>query len=827
MIIPLKKYDNVYYTYDYDDIKEVHFKYDSDSKYTDKCSNVMAADTENTGAYNDNGKAIPFDSKRYKMDEVYRAILEKLDACACMYMWQFGIDDEDRIIVYLGRTYDDFKSFHNKLTLEIKRQARFGHDINDYEYEIEQVQHSKRHVEAFVYFHNLAFDFVAFSNIFGDQFGKITHRKFKQKDEDGTYLRDEDGEYLTKSKTFANTFARNTRKPMKTAVNNDNFKLNIKDSYVLVSKSLSEWGNDEDLPVQKVKVSQDYYYEIRTPLTPLSDDEIEYAVIDIVTMIYGLRKYVERFGALWKIPLTSTSIVRQLTRKTLQCYDPEWQEQQLECQNSYSYEFYRNVLRQLYTGGWTHANATYVKRVLKADKDNPIICHDFASSYPYQMCCNDHLPVSAFHAVPKKQFDDIKDNPLKNTPIVWFGKFRFKELKSKLENTFFSFSKCVSVCGQTKIPDKMKKELIDNGDLLLDNGRVDYATDMECYLSDYEYNIFFNAYDWTEIECTELYVAQAGRMSPAFIKMILDLYHDKTKLKTKNPSQYRASKSNINGAYGMICTAVLSAVISFEDNKWHSDETEETMHELYDNLIENTKSEKMIAQYPIGIYICKAAMYALWQFIIKFDSRVVYCDTDSLKGFLTADDLKVIEDYNKKVKEEQDALAKELHIDPEMFAPTDDDGVPHRLGIFDREHDVNIEMAVLGAKRYFCKWHGYNKKKKVHEVQRECTVAGLPKKAGWKHFKSARQFIDPDNSFLDCLQSMKKMSAYNDDQPDIEWTDKYGNVYVSTERRTCAILPTTFDVSLSSDFEKYVKMIHSTRPCHYFKDDVPEALLFE
>lgn len=834
MLIPLPGYDNVFYTFDYDDVTQVTFSYEK-GRYSDKIHNIMTMDTEHSSAYLKNGKAIPFKRTKYRHKKWFREMIKNLPTCACMYLWQFSIDDfkNDRMICFLGRTYRDFDDFTVALSYETRKQMIFGPGVPDSEYVTENVLTSKHQCSCYVYIHNLAFDFVALSNIFDEQLGASKTVKKKIYDEFGECELNLDGEIRTHPHTFAHTFARNSRRPMKTYIAVNNLRIEIKDSYVLTQKSLSEWGKDENLPVCKLKVKESFYYKIRTPLTPLEelikDGCLEYSIIDTITMIYGLRNYVKRFGKLWKIPLTATSIIRKRTRNALQVNNPEWQETQLECQNSYDYHFYRDVLRQLYTGGWTHANARYVKRVLLATKENPIYCFDFASSYPYQMCCCDHLPVSAFHEYDVKHFDDIKDNPLSGSKIVWFGKFKFKNIRSKLWNTFFSVSKCLSINGQTKKSDKLLSEMFDNSILKIDNGRIAAAEEIECYLSDYEYDIFTKAYKWDEMEVSELYVAQAGRLPDGFIKMLLDLYNDKTKLKFANPSQYRAAKSDINGAYGMINTAILSAVISYKNGKWFSDESEETMIELYSQLIDNTKAENMIAQYPVGIYICKAAMYALWQFIIKFDERVIYCDTDSLKGYLTKTDLKEIEKYNKRVLARHKAVAAELGISPDLFAPFDkdkngNDGARHPLGVFDREHDVNIEMAVLGAKRYFCKFYDTDKKGREF-VNHTCTVAGLPKAAGAKKYQSAAEFIDPDNSFVDVWESGKKICYYNPDQPNVEWTDNLGIKYISTERHTCAILPTSYDISISSLFEKFLKAL-DTGYIEDVDDETPECLIF-
>lgn len=831
MLIPLAGYDNVFYTFDYDDVDKISFEYEK-GRYADKIKNIMTLDTEATGAYNKNGKAIPFKMSKYKRKKWYRELVKKLPACSVMYLWQFSIDDyvNNRMVCFLGRTYKDFEDYINALSYETRRQMILGQAHGDPDYEAEQVFNSKHQCNCYVYIHNLSYDFVSLSNIFDDQFGSSKTVKKKLYNEYGEPELDLDGEERTHPHTFAHTFARNTRKPMKTYFVKNGLRAELRDSLILTMKSLAEWGRDENLPVCKIKVSKSFYYKIRTPATPIEniieDGCLEYSIVDTITMIWGLRNYVKRFGKIWKIPLTATSIIRKRTREVLQATEPEWQEQQLECQNEYSYSFYRDILRQLYTGGWTHANARYVQRVLHASKEHPIVCFDFASSYPFQMCCCDHLPVSAFRYYDPKHFNEIKDNPLSGSNIVWFGKFKFKNIQSKLWNTFFSMSKCITVNGVSKLSDKRAEEMINNGILKVDNGRIAMAEEIECYLSDYEYDIFTKAYDWDdEPEVTELYVAQAGRLPDGFIKMLLNLYNDKTKLKHANPSQYRASKQDINGAYGMICTAVLSAVVSYKHGKWSTDESEETMKDLYSQLVDNTKAENMIAQYPVGIYICKAAMYALWQFIIKFDERTIYCDTDSLKGYLNKKDLKEIDDYNKKVMTRHKAVAEEIGVDPEMFAPKDDEGVPHPLGIFDREHDVDIEMAVLGAKRYFCKWWDKDKKTGKPFINHECTVAGLPKRAGKKKYKSAAEFIDPENSFVDVWESEKKMSYYNNEQPNIEWIDETGAKYISTERHTCAILPTSFDISLSSMFEKFLNAL-DRGVIEGVDDETPECLIF-
>ena len=53
-----------------------------------------------------------------------------------------------------------------------------------------------------------------------------------------------------------------------------------------------------------------------------------------------------------------------------------------------------------------------------------------------------------------------------------------------------------------------------------------------------------------------------------------------------------------------------------------------------ENMMEN---EKLYKQPLIGVWTTSAARYNLWTAIIKLDERVIYCDTDSIKGVFTDD----------------------------------------------------------------------------------------------------------------------------------------------------------------------------------------------
>lgn len=786
----LSGYKNVKYTDDIEEVSELEFDFDKECRYGVKCTNIMAADTETSNAVAFNNTAIGYNQWKYDNCPNYRKIIDEGVPVSTMYMWQWGIDQTDYIVVFYGRDLISLNKFMMRLSEELQFQNKCGKSTADRKRTLERMKDFKTQIFVRCYYHNFSFDFAELSNLYHDDFGIISKNG------------------------RARTFAREMRRPMKTFCEEGNVRFSFYDSYSLTQKSLKNWGEDDKLPVQKIVKSEEYYYELRTPLTTLTEEEVEYAIVDIVTMVYGLRNYVKRFGSIHDIPLTATSITEHDALKAL-TKDPEWGELQAKIQKSYTYEFFLKLLK-LYTGGWTHANADYVNKIISsvhpnADIKGTVICHDFASSYPYCLCAGDHYPISAWKKLNPDEFERIKDNPLTHTPTVWFGKFRFTKVRSKLRNNFFSESKCTDL-------DELK--------CIIDNGRVKYADYMECYLSDYDYDIFKRSYNFNSIECVELYEAQAGRLSKELVKFILEGYGAKTSCKNSNPSIYQASKQRVNSIYGLACRKIVSKIISYYEGKWHSDGEDDSMNNLFKKTIKRTKPETIVNSYAIGIYCCKMAMYNLWNFIIAFDEKTIYCDTDSLKGLLTEDDIKLIDEYNKHVEEIENEAADELGLPRSMFAPKTDTGEVKRLGVFEREHGEGCHtFATLGAKRYYCEYTTKNKKTNVKYNTHEVTVAGLPKKAGYKKIRTVEQFLDPEYTKFTNAESMKKIAYYNDEQPEIKWLDREGNHYTSTEKYTCTILPTSFNLGVSSSFERFLCALENgTLPDP--TNDNPDAVIF-
>jgi len=793
MLNKLQGYDNCFYTFDYADVSQIVFTKTAE-KFADVCNNLMAFDSETSNGVEFHGNALGFVPYKYENNKKYRELIDNnkhFHSVSCMYMWQWTIENGDQYISFIGRTYEDLIDFVNRLTREVKRQMIFGNKYPNSR-QWEEVEKRTRYTQLLIWIHNFSFDFAILSNIFAEEFARCSTRKDKQ---------------TGATRKTSHTFARDSRRPMKAIAIVDKVKFEFRDSYVLVNKSLAAWGDDEHLTVQKIKQDEDYYLKIRTPKTPLTDAELEYAIIDTVTMIEGLKKFRDKYGRNTQIPLTQTGCVRRKYQQNLKLKDPDWQQLCYDINKGYTYDSFK-LQCHLYTGGWVHANKRYCKKKITAEKDGPIINHDYASAYPFVLTTCPSFPVSEFKKIDVTEFDKLKDRYPWGAPTVWFGLFEFDTLQQTTANSFFSLSKLYEK------PLKTQRIIEDNGRIAKTTGKV------KLLLSDFDWDTFKQAYKWKGMNVIDLYEAKAGRLSPTFVETLLKDYATKTSMKGQNLTLYNGAKVDCNCSYGIAVQKIIGNNVEYTIDGWGGDNSEEAMRETFDNTIAGLKPEKVILAYQMGVWVCKAACWNLWRMILHYDKETIYCDTDSLKGLLK--DLTFIDNYNEWVKAEEEKAAQDLGIDVGLWAPKTPKGETKRLGVFEREHDC-FTFATLGAKRYYCEFYSTNKKTGVKYKDRETTIAGLPKSAGKKMIHSAEEFLKQPTFTVE--ESQKKMAIYNDNQGQVKWIDYLGNSYITDEKYGCAIIPTTFDLAITPKFDKLLKLIEDGYSDENIFNDTPWELL--
>ena len=332
------------------------------------------------------------------------------------------------------------------------------------------------------YVHNLSFDFVGLTNVL----------------------------------SFDNVFARKPRHPMSAFCKR--FKIEFKCSYILSGLKLSTWAKTMDMPVRKLTMD---YKQLRTPLTPLSQQEIDYSIADLDVIYYGIKSYREKYGGMHLIPLTHTGEMRHAC------------EQVMKSQSFYCERVTRLMPQTIFdyveqahafVGGTVLCNWLYKNRVIENMR-----CYDIASSYPYVLVACKY-PMSIFFKCPKGH----EYKYMYNDDYVYIVRFTAKNVESNFNCHFLSRSKALKI-----------------KNVVADNGRVVSADEIEYILTSVDYELFLKCYHFEDLEIKSFKFSRAGYLNNEFRRFIISLYKDKTMLKgvIGHEEEYQNKKALINSCY--------------------------------------------------------------------------------------------------------------------------------------------------------------------------------------------------------------------------------------------------------------------------------------
>ena len=559
--------------------------------------------------------------------------------------------------------------------------------------------------------------------------------------------------------TISNMVARDVRKPISFHV--DELNITFRCSYMLTNLSL-EKAAEEYTSIEKLH-TLNYDNMIRTPLTPLTDDELMYCEYDIKCLYEIIKHYLNKYDHIARIPLTSTGEVRQALRDRVDFNYIYKQWQLIPEPKKYL------QLMACFQGGYTHANVLRVNKVIKN-----VTSRDIASSYPSVMV-TEKYPYSEFLKIDVRRYKDM-DRANK----CYYFHVTLNEVNSRFYNDYLPYSKC---------------EYVDTKDMIYDNGRIKYAHQVKMWCTDVDLEIIQANYDIGSIIYHDIYYAKAAYLDIRVIKFILEMYGNKTKLKGISDKEdiYKQSKAFINSLYGMSVTNPLKNSADFKNGEWFRKPL--TMDFVKDILNDAGKSFSTLFYYAVGVWVTAYARRNLYMQIISshaFDKDVCYCDTDSIKYINSHDD--IFEEYNRKQLLKYEDVIKvypELTLDD--FMPADPKGVKHPIGIYEDDGTYDL-FKTLGAKKY-C----YVDTSGLH-----ITVSGVSKKGA----AALKDINDFKKGFTWDYKACDKLAHYyTDDQPEIDISDASGNVYHNTLKHGVVLQPTTYTLGLTEDFITLINMM--------------------
>lgn len=551
--------------------------------------------------------------------------------------WQIGIAGT----AFYGRTWDELREAINIIVNEL------GLDLNN---------------RLIIYVHNLSFEW----------------------------------QWIRHLLPFEDGFSSKQREPYKVWTYNG---LEFRDSLILSGLSLDATMRLKvpNSVVKKLTGSWDYNKQ-RHEQTPLTDDEIKYACYDVLCVMEYIQQLMEQSsGLISRIPLTRTGYVRQDCRKHTskdRSYAKLMQTLTLT-----PMEYLQ--LRQTYMGGFTHASHDYVSYTEESGKECNKVLHnvgsyDFTSSYPACLVQFQYpMGVAIPHATPQDD-DQFKGWLSKYCVMMDIGLYNVTD-KIKYEH-IISSSKCIEIDGQ-----------------VTDNGRVVSADYLRIMVTEQDYASLQDFYDWEKMEIYDMTCYYKDYLPTSLVERILYYYTQKTTLKgvTGRETEYSLYKEMVNSIYGMMVQDPIQPVYYFIDGTFVP-ACDDSLDDSYDDtdgvyttdvttaIDKYNKKAGRYLYYPWGVWCTAYARRCLLRGIVACGHNYVYSDTDSIKYLLeNSDNFRAyVAAYNDEVKQRMEAAMKHHGFTLDAWAPKDIKGIPHPLGYWDPEHDMD-EFKSLGAKRYF------------------------------------------------------------------------------------------------------------------------------
>lgn len=515
---------------------------------------------------------------------------------------------------------------------------------------------------------------------------------------------------------LTDVFAIDKRKPLK-AISKD-FNIEFRCSYLLSNMNLKKFiENTPNAHYFKGTGDLDYK-KIFTPNTLLSMSELGYCYNDVMGL-YEAIIYLLKEDTLESIPFTSTGYVRRECRTNMR-KNKKNRKQFLDLKlDDKLYQLCKDAFR----GGNTASNR-YKTNFINYD----VSSYDMSSAYPYAMISGLY-PITPFQEETITSLDMLDDYNNRYCTLAYYS-FENVKLKKGIPFPYIPYSKCIEFIAPSY-------EGIFKGKEYCYNGRVLEAEFIKIAMTNYDYQIFINQYEYDEenVRVEDFFYSHKGFLPKELTDTVIEFFTLKSQLKgiEEKEYEYMKSKNKLNSLYGMIVTDIIRQENLFND-QWEKGENS-TLEEYY------SKRNNFLT-YQWGLFVTAICRTNLQKAIDKIGLDCVYIDTDSVKFVGHHDD--VFEQINQEMIDWCTAndIINYVEVGNHKYF----------LGLYDKEKGYD-EFVTLGAKKY-----AFKQSNKIG-----ITVAGLNKKSGAQELerKGGLSIFKIGTEFFD---SGRKTVYYNDDK---------------------------------------------------------------
>lgn len=542
----------------------------------------------------------------------------------------------------------------------------------------------------------------------------------------------------------AEVFAVKSRKVLKCTMYDK--RLEYRCTYFHSNMSLDQYTQKMGVEHQKLDSDEFDHSKVRYPWTPLTDRELQYCQNDVLGLVEAYQAEMYRdHDNLQTIPLTSTGYVRRDAKRAMRMAG-----RKMVRDSQPDLETYR-MLREAFRGGNTHANRYFSGKILRN-----VSSADRSSSYP-DVLCNCKFPMGRFRELEAPTLQMIERLIRQRRAVL----FRFAVWGITMLDPFDGFpylsgAKCREVIGAC-----------------YDNGRILSAEYLETTVTDVDFGIIRDQYQWDDIQILDALYTWYGYLPRPLVLTTIEYYTTKTGLKDVEGQEqfYEKSKNLLNSLYGMMAQDPVKQTIDFlAEDPQQFVERRDDIGELLEK-----HSKRAFLCYQWGVWITAWARLRLQEGLNLAGHNAVYCDTDSVKYIGIVDWCA----YNAKRK--KDSKASGAHA-------TDPHGTEHYMGVFEAENPYS-RFVTLGAKKYA---YDYG------DGKTHATISGVSKKWGGPELDAAGGLEAFKEEFT-FSKAGGTESIYNDHPPtDHMMIDGHRleigpNIYIK---------PSTYTLGITAEYER-------------------------
>lgn len=428
--------------------------------------------------------------------------------------------------------------------------------------------------------------------------------------------------------------------------------LSFRCSLLLLNKSVETLGNELTKRLNEDWTKLDFDYgKKRTPLDPLTPEEIEYNYRDVDIVLkyiqtiliphYSIKVLYDKY-----FTVTGKTRIDNKNNNTAADYR-SWIIFNNFCRPK-TYEQYL-IEEKAFMGGLVSSNPSYCGHIV-----NNVFSMDIKSSYPYVMYCL-KFPYGFYENNVYKNieaFNDYRGNIFYNNKKFFYGQFVIENLRIKKDINYPIWS---------------KHKAFNTLDVIDINGKIIKAKRIEviCTSLDYEHLIQF--YDFDLVEIKEIYVNKYTRKLPKYVlnnierllksksdlKSINNIIEDAVELcnKYELPEGWEWLAKIINDADTLMeQKELMSSYYHDEKSALNAQYGINVQHPLQDEITYDYETRRYIATKPdynkflekkscktnmcIGTFITAFARHQLIKMLHTLlinNITVYYTDTDSIK----------------------------------------------------------------------------------------------------------------------------------------------------------------------------------------------------